>query len=128
MNTNEFDAVGKHIICDMFKVNRSTLEQINSDSYDIFDIFIKNTLVDAKINLLSKTVHHFDGCNGAFTALYLLAESHLSIHTWPEHGYIALDVFTCGKSDTQYVVDMLIKYFEPESIQTQNISRGIQQN
>ena len=67
--------------------------------------------------------HNFDK-PGAFTALYLLAESHLSIHTWPEHGYIAIDVFTCGQSDTQLVVDKVIAFFAPTQIQTNHLHRG----
>jgi S-adenosylmethionine decarboxylase proenzyme len=122
-NTNSYQAGGRHIICDMFKVNTNKLECITSNTYETFDKFIINTLVDAKINLLGQTTHHF-GTPGSFTTLYLLAESHLSIHTWPEHAYIALDVFTCGESNTQWIVDQLVKYFEPESINCQVITRG----
>lgn len=124
LSLNNFKPGGTHICCDMYGVNLNVLETIGSnDEYKSFDSFIANTLLDAKITLLSNTVHHF-GSPGSFTALYLLAESHLSIHTWPEHGYIALDVFTCGDSNTQYVIDQLIKYFEPSEHKTRLIPRG----
>lgn len=61
---------------------------------------------------------------GAFTVLYLLAESHLSIHTWPEHKYIALDVFTCGSSDTKLVVDRIVEYFQPKNKKIITLDRG----
>ncbi len=123
LSLNNFKPGGRQICCDMYKVNSHILESISERTFGSFDSFIKNTLLNAQITLLSNTVHHF-GSPGSFTALYLLAESHLSIHTWPEHGYIALDVFTCGDSDTQHVVDQLIEYFKPMEYKTQIISRG----
>jgi S-adenosylmethionine decarboxylase proenzyme len=67
--------------------------------------------------------HNFDN-QGAFTALYLLSESHLSIHTWPEHNFIALDVFTCGKSDPKFIVDRIINYFSPKKYIINPLQRG----
>ena len=52
----------------------------------------------AGATLVDVVLHAFPG--GGVTALALLAESHLSVHTWPEHGYAAVDVFTCG-ADTE---------------------------
>ncbi len=61
--------------------------------------FIKQTLADAaeiaRSTLLERISHQFHP--QGVTALALLAESHISIHTWPENGYIAADVFTCGE-------------------------------
>lgn len=61
---------------------------------------IRETMVDAAATamstLLNLTSHKFDP--QGVTALALLAESHISIHTWPESGYAALDVFTCGET------------------------------
>lgn len=61
--------------------------------------FIKQTLADAaeiaRSTLLERISHQF--LPHGVTALALLAESHISIHTWPENGYIAADVFTCGE-------------------------------
>jgi S-adenosylmethionine decarboxylase len=116
--------LGKHIVADLYNVNELKLMEINKSTYDTFNLFIKNTLKESNINLLSQTVHHFDGYSGAFTALYLLAESHLSIHTWPEHKYIALDVFTCGNCDTQLIVDKLVEYFEPKNKKINIMIRG----
>jgi S-adenosylmethionine decarboxylase len=60
--------------------------------------FIKGTLREAVdegfATLLHEVSHHFRP--QGVTALALIAESHLAIHTWPEHGYAAVDVFTCG--------------------------------
>lgn len=62
--------------------------------------------------------------NGAFTALYLLGESHLSIHTWPEKNFIAIDIFTCGECDVHSVAERISLYFEPKEKSINVLSRG----
>lgn len=118
--------VGKHIIVDMFDIHDDKFININKNDLYIekWNLFIKQCFEKANISLLNTTWHNFDN-NGAFTVIYLLAESHLSIHTWPEHKYIALDVFTCGNSNTQLLVDEIIKYFEPKYFNSHNLERGI---
>jgi S-adenosylmethionine decarboxylase proenzyme len=117
--------LGKHITVDMFDVDMESLNNVNSDmeQLELWDQFIKDTFTDANITLLNTSWHNFDN-KGAFTVLYLLAESHLSIHTWPEHKYIALDVFTCGGSNTELVVDKVIQYFQPKRIEKNILNRG----
>jgi len=117
-------AGGTHIIVDLYEINYEKLYSINENTYNDFDCFIKKILLESNINLLSQIVHHFDGYPGSFTSLYLLAESHLSIHTWPEYKYIALDVFTCGKCNTQLVVDKIIEYFSAQKTIIKNLSRA----
>jgi S-adenosylmethionine decarboxylase proenzyme len=117
--------LGKHITVDLFDVNMEKLTNLNKNdtNMDVWDSYIKKVLCDAHITLINTSWHNFDN-NGAFTALYLLAESHLSIHTWPEHSYIAVDVFTCGDSNTQLVVDQIVRYFEPQRVQMNRLNRG----
>jgi S-adenosylmethionine decarboxylase len=86
--------------------------------------FIQEIIKNNDATLLSKTVHHFDD-NGAFTSLYLLAESHLSIHTWPENNFMAIDVFTCGKTNTQNIVNELKNYIKPQYCDEYVKIRGI---
>ena len=84
------DMVGKHCIlelyeCDGFKLND--------------EAFLRSTVTTAAksagATLLNLITHRFEP--QGVTGLALLAESHISIHTWPEHGYAAVDVFTCGE-------------------------------
>jgi S-adenosylmethionine decarboxylase len=59
------------------------------------------------------------------TGIAIVSESHLVIHTWPEHGYAAVDIFTCGSPrDPQGAVDVLRNLFEPERIGVMEINRG----
>jgi S-adenosylmethionine decarboxylase proenzyme len=76
------------------------------------------------MTILNKQVHFFDNLDGAFTSIYLLSESHLSIHTWPENNFIAVDIFTCGECETQNIVNDIIAYLEPEKHNITKILRG----
>jgi S-adenosylmethionine decarboxylase len=59
------------------------------------------------------------------TALGLLAESHISIHTWPEHGYAAADIFTCGdRTNPQRAADFLIRKFQAQRHSLTKLVRG----
>ncbi len=85
--------VGTHCMLELYGCPAELLNDIE---------FIKQTLADAaeiaKSTLLERISHQFHP--QGVTALALLAESHISIHTWPENGYIAADVFTCGEHTT----------------------------
>jgi S-adenosylmethionine decarboxylase len=62
--------------------------------------------------------------NGAITLVLILAESHLSIHTWPEERLIAIDLFSCGQIDGQRVLDELTGALALEEIRTTEVERG----
>jgi S-adenosylmethionine decarboxylase len=69
-------------------------------------------------------LHHF-GQGSGVTGMALLAESHISIHTWPEHGYAALDCFLCGaRHDLDAALDAVVAELTPTSVETQTIKRG----
>lgn len=123
-------SVGKHIILDLYDVNNEILQSINTNTLYIFNDFIEHILKTANVHLLSKNIHFFDFNHenkkiyGAFTALYLLSESHLSIHTWPEKKYIAIDIFTCGNCNINYIAEKFIDYFEPKNKKLTLLERG----
>jgi len=62
--------------------------------------------------------------NGAITLVLILAESHLSIHTWPEESLIAIDLFSCGAIDGQLVVDELTRTLQMSSVNITLVDRG----
>jgi S-adenosylmethionine decarboxylase len=83
------DAVGKHCILELYHCRADRLDD---------EAFLRSSITqavqEAGATLLQLISHRFSP--QGVTALALLAESHLSIHTWPESGYAAVDVFTCG--------------------------------
>jgi len=81
--------IGKHCILELYNC---CPEKLNDESF--LRSSITNAVQLAGATLLQLISHRFDP--QGVTGLALLAESHLSIHTWPESGYAAVDVFTCG--------------------------------
>jgi S-adenosylmethionine decarboxylase len=79
----------------------------------------------AGATLLKIFLHEFDR-HGGVTGVALLAESHISIHTWPEKGYAALDIFTCGgHADPRRALNELIKQLKPTHVYLEHIVRGV---
>ena len=62
--------------------------------------------------------------NGAITLVLILAESHLSIHTWPEESLIAIDLFSCGAIDGQRVLDELTAALRLQGTKITEVERG----
>ena len=71
-------------------------------------------------------VSHVAFPNNAVTLVLILAESHLSIHTWPEENLIAIDLFSCGAIDGQAVVADLVRSLELEHVTVRPVQRGIE--
>ena len=88
-NISITDTIGKHCILELYDCDCARL-----DDESFLRSAITNAAVRAGATLLQLITHHFQP--HGVTGLALLAESHISIHTWPESGYAAVDVFTCG--------------------------------
>lgn len=74
--------------------------------------------------LLHMHFHHF-GPNAGLSGVAVLAESHISIHTWPERGYAAIDIFMCGACDPYQAVPALRRAYAPTSVQISEQKRGV---
>lgn len=73
--------------------------------------------------VLGVKLHGF-GETGGITGVALLAESHISIHTWPETGYAALDIFMCGRCDPRQALPVLEAHFAPRRVKVSEHRRG----
>ena len=63
--------------------------------------------------------------NGAITLVFILAESHLCVHTWPEESMVAIDLFSCGKIDGGVVIDHLVRGLGLKSVTIRQVARGV---
>ncbi len=79
----------------------------------------------AKCTVIGSVKHQF-APHGA-SVVVLVAESHLSIHTWPEHGYAAADILTCGETLPEEGVKSLIALMKPARSEVRQYQRGIVQ-
>ena len=99
--------LGKHLLLEVYD---GTFEQLNDHEF-MKNIFQKGIL-KSKSKILNCYVHQFDpqGC----TVLFALAESHVSVHTWPEKGCVAFDIFTCGAKNPRCVAFWELEYFDSD--------------
>ena len=110
---------GHHLLVDLYDVAAPLLSDMP---------LIRRTLTEAVraagATLLSIDLHVFEP-NGGISGVAILAESHISIHTWPERGYAAIDAFMCGKANPASAVQTLRQAFTPGNIQITEIKRGM---
>jgi len=67
--------------------------------------------------------HHF-GAGQGVTGVLLLQESHISIHSWPEHGYAAVDVFMCGEARPELAVEVMVQGLGAGTVNVREVLRG----
>lgn len=109
--------LGNHIIAEFLECEQ------NLDAFEYLEQVLREAALKANATVIQVVIHKF--CPQGMSAIVLLAESHISIHTWPEYGYVAIDVYTCGKHvDTHAVIDVLKSFFKPKKIHKVLIDRG----
>lgn len=112
----EVEVAGKHLIVDFW--GAQSLQDI-----DLIENALKDAASIAGAILLHIHLHQFSS-GGGVTGVALLAESHISIHTWPERDYAAFDVFMCGNAQPEKAVEHLKDVFNPEKVKIKEILRG----
>ena len=107
---------GNHLLIDLYGASRI-------DNLKWVEKAMKAAVTDSKATLLHIHLHHFTPNNG-ISGVAVLAESHISIHTWPELQFASFDVFMCGDAEPEKALDVFEKYFKPESIDVKSYRRG----
>ena len=93
------------------------------DSIEFWEKVLSESLRNTSISILDKHFYKFDP--QGVTGFLLLSASHISIHTWPEYGYVACDLFSCsGAEETKNVVDYLVNNIKNSRVEIQEICRG----
>ena len=110
------EQLGTHILLNICGSDPALL-----DSMDEFVTFSEGVLYDHGCHLINYQKHKFQP--QGFTAIFMLAESHLSIHTWPEKGVAACDIFTCGIVNTEAIAQELVRWFSPLEYSLRKVSR-----
>jgi S-adenosylmethionine decarboxylase len=109
--------MGTHLVIDAWKVPAELLNDPEK---------IRTALIDAIIagqaTLIDLCVHQFSP--HGVTATATLAESHIAIHTWPEYGYFAADLFFCGQGQPQIAMKVLEEKLQAQRVAVKQIERG----
>jgi len=111
--------LGKHLIIDLWGIDFRTL-----DSETFLRKILEKAVKKCKAELLGIQTRKFEpqGVSG----IAVIAESHISLHTWPEFGYIAIDIFTCGeKVDPYKALYVFMDDLKPKNSSISEIKRGV---
>ena len=108
---------GRHLLADLKGCK-------GLDDLDLVDRALRAAVVVAGARLIDLRLHTFGKGHGV-TGVALLAESHISIHTWPEHGYAAIDIFLCGyRHDLDGALACIKSFLQSEDAIVRVIERG----
>ncbi|NYH26556.1 S-adenosylmethionine decarboxylase [Paraburkholderia bryophila] len=113
------DAYGAHVLADLGGIAADLLR----DAHALESILV-TAAKEAGARVLSAHFHHFGGEHGV-TGVVLLAESHITIHTWPEHRFAALDIFMCGNARPEQAVERIALDLRAEVKNLRSCERGI---
>lgn len=108
---------GTHVLVDFW-------DAAHLDDVAVVEGALRDAVEACKATLLHIHVHSFQE-NGGVSGVAVLAESHMSIHTWPEIGFAAFDVFMCGRCEPENAIPVLRRRFRPgrESVEVRR--RGV---
>jgi len=112
-------SLGVHVIIEMYNCDPETLKNKDQVERAFLDIAKRSSA-----HALGSFFHQFQphGVSG----VVIIEESHLSIHTWPEHGYAAVDYFYCSDDvDIDTALKLFEKYFRPAHMTVMEMKRGV---
>lgn len=127
LSAEDAAAVGEHLLLDLYGVAPALLRDAAA-----LETALRDAADALGATILHAHLHRFDsvrtggavGEQGGVTGVLLLAESHLSIHTWPEHGFAAIDAFMCGTGTTDAARAVFERALAPERVDVRVARRG----
>lgn len=108
---------GTHLILDFWEAK-------SLDDLRVMEIALRECVAHCGATLLHIHLHHFTP-NGGISGVAVLAESHISVHTWPERGFAAFDIFMCGNARPEEAIAILKRAFSPKVMNISENLRGI---
>lgn len=108
---------GRHLLVEFWQA-----EKLND--LDAIESAMRAGVIASGATLLHLHLHHFSP-NGGISGVAVLAESHISIHTWPERGYAAIDIFMCGACNPYDAIPALRAGLTPGSVTISENKRGV---
>jgi S-adenosylmethionine decarboxylase len=107
---------GMHLLVDLWDAS-------HLNDPERIDAILREAALAARATILHSHFHHF-APSGGVSGVVVLAESHISIHTWPERNFAAIDIFMCGACDPNWSLPVLRRAFAPARIDVSEQRRG----
>jgi S-adenosylmethionine decarboxylase len=114
-----FQAAGTHLLADLHGIPAGPLLDAAA-----IEALLRAAAEAAGARILHGHFHSFGPQQGV-TGVLLLAESHISIHTWPEAGFAAVDIFMCGDARPQLALERIEQTLQPRTKQLRAVARGL---
>lgn len=111
------EQIGTHLVIDAWQAPADLL-----NDPDVIRAALIEAITVGKTTLIDLCVHQFSP--HGVTATATLAESHIAIHTWPEHGYFAADLFFCGAGEPKIAANILQTNLKARQVKIQELKRG----
>ncbi|HIG64781.1 MAG TPA: adenosylmethionine decarboxylase [Methyloprofundus sp.] len=111
------DELGKHVLIDC----KGDIAHMRED---VLSEIMRKAAKLAGATVLSANFHQFGG-DGGITGVLVLAESHITVHTWPEYDYAAFDIFMCGDCDVDKAVDVIRAASKESVFDIKKVARGV---
>lgn len=113
------EALGRHVLLELRSCNTEKLNDL---------AFLRETMLNAAeetgATIIGQIFHQFSP--QGVTGVVAIAESHLCIHTWPEYGYAAVDIFTCGDNfDPTEAAKLIVREVESTDPEIKEVTRGL---
>jgi len=115
----KIEQLGRHILVEFYNCNKEIL-----NDHRKIEKHMKQAAIEANATIVQSVFHLFNpwGVSGAV----VISESHLTIHTWPEYGYAAVDLFTCGDEVNPWdAFNYLSEKLQAGRVETTEVPRGI---
>jgi S-adenosylmethionine decarboxylase len=112
------NCIGKQVLADFSGVDKYLL----LDPDNLMSV-IRSILVVAGVRVLREIAQDFPGECSGITGIFVLAESHLAFHSYPEYAYLAVDVFTCGGFDPMPIAEQLSQRLKPLHVRFELVER-----
>ena len=116
----ELTFAGTHLLLDLWGAQRL-------DDLEWMESTLRSCIEAAGATLLHIHLHHFTP-SGGISGVAVLAESHISVHTWPERDFAAFDVFMCGDAQPEMAIPVLKRSFLPKELKVTEQLRGLDQD
>jgi len=117
INRNGIEFAGTHLIIDFWEAE-------NLDNLQLMEAALREAVAVSGATLLHIHLHHFTPSHG-ISGVAVLAESHISVHTWPEREFAAFDIFMCGDAEPERAIPVLKSAFNPGKLNVNEQLRGM---
>jgi S-adenosylmethionine decarboxylase proenzyme len=112
------NTLGRHVLAELYGCSAAPLDDLEAVSEHL-----RGAAESVGVTIVGSAFHRYapQGVSGVL----LIAESHVSVHTWPEARYAAVDIFTCGGLDPRPAIRHLARAFRADSVRMHEVVRGM---